>query len=129
MSDKAFVTKMTDQAIMRADVWDSSDKRCHYCGMELHPLRTFCVDHIVPKCAGGADEMTNLVAACRACNHRKGINEDRALCARIKAERGEPFYSTYRGQSIERRQPVSLGPSSLGESLGITLHLGRLLSD
>lgn len=37
---------MTEQAVLRADVWDASDKTCAYCGIELHPLRNFCIDHV-----------------------------------------------------------------------------------
>jgi hypothetical protein len=30
------------------------------------------VDHIIPRCQGGADDETNLVAACKSCNSSKG---------------------------------------------------------
>lgn len=47
--------------------------RCNYCGrtpkddaVQLH------VDHILPRVAGGSDEETNLVTACRVCNLGKG---------------------------------------------------------
>ena len=73
----------TDQAEMRADVWDACDKTCHYCGIELHPLRNFAVDHVIPRCAGGDDDPSNLVAACRTCNQRKGTTTDRLLCNRL----------------------------------------------
>lgn len=40
---------------------------CHYCG---RPATT--ADHLIPKARGGTDDEANLVAACRACNSRKG---------------------------------------------------------
>ena len=43
------------------------DYRCQYCGnLAEH------VDHLVPKCQGGADDLDNLVAACVSCNCTKG---------------------------------------------------------
>jgi len=55
----------------RADVWDASCGICHYCKTALHPLRNFHVDHVHPVSAGGTNERSNLVAACRCCNLRK----------------------------------------------------------
>lgn len=40
---------------------------CAYCGREATTA-----DHIIPKKAGGKDELANLVAACRSCNSSKG---------------------------------------------------------
>jgi len=47
------------------------DPRCQYC---LRPLTldTSTLDHIVPRCAGGANETHNFALVCRKCNHRKG---------------------------------------------------------
>lgn len=39
---------------------------CAYCGREANTA-----DHIIPKNAGGKDELGNLVAACLKCNGRK----------------------------------------------------------
>lgn len=41
--------------------------RCVYCGARVEH-----VDHIEPKCGGGADEWDNLTAACASCNMSKG---------------------------------------------------------
>jgi len=41
---------------------------CRYCGQEDPPLS---IDHIVPRCQGGGDELENLAVACRSCNSRK----------------------------------------------------------
>lgn len=48
---------------------------CLYCGGAF-PDRELTRDHIVPLSKRGADEWTNVVTACRACNHRKA---DRTL--------------------------------------------------
>lgn len=40
---------------------------CHYCKTELsHENRT--LDHIIPKCNGGKDDLSNLVFCCQSCN-------------------------------------------------------------
>jgi len=38
----------------------------------LHPISDFEVDHLHPRAKGGGNEITNLVAICRACNRSKG---------------------------------------------------------
>lgn len=41
--------------------------RCQYCGQKGDTL-----DHVVPKCQGGASTWSNLVSCCRSCNAKKG---------------------------------------------------------
>ena len=43
---------------------------CFYCGNEGGS-----VDHLVPRCKGGPDQLDNLVPCCRGCNARKGISD------------------------------------------------------
>lgn len=40
---------------------------CRYCGSSEVPT----VDHVIPRCQGGSDELHNLVVACRGCNSKK----------------------------------------------------------
>jgi 5-methylcytosine-specific restriction endonuclease McrA len=44
---------------------------CQYCGGRPH-TRDLTMDHVVPRARGGATRWTNVVAACRSCNHQKG---------------------------------------------------------
>lgn len=51
---------------------------CHYCGGELsfsgwngQGTLIASVDHVVPVCRGGTDEISNLVLACLGCNSTK----------------------------------------------------------
>lgn len=44
---------------------------CAYCG-ERHTTPNLSRDHVIPKSRGGADSWTNVVSACRGCNHAKG---------------------------------------------------------
>ena len=54
---------------VRAAVLERDRRRCHYCG-----ARATTVDHLYPVTAGGSSHPGNLVAACAACNGRKGAN-------------------------------------------------------
>jgi 5-methylcytosine-specific restriction endonuclease McrA len=56
--------KMTRREIFRRDGYI-----CQYCGRHTIDLT---VDHVIPRHMGGKHTWTNVVAACPACNHRKG---------------------------------------------------------
>ncbi|MBA3845839.1 MAG: HNH endonuclease [Planctomycetes bacterium] len=43
---------------------------CQYCDARVS-MSTGTRDHVIPRSRGGADTLTNVVAACRACNARK----------------------------------------------------------
>jgi 5-methylcytosine-specific restriction endonuclease McrA len=62
-SDKPAFTRFN---VFLRDVW-----HCQYCGdpFKTHQL-TF--DHVIPRSKGGTTCWTNIVAACRPCNTRKG---------------------------------------------------------
>lgn len=44
---------------------------CQYCG-DIFDDKELTLDHIVPKSRGGPNTWTNIVAACKDCNQRKG---------------------------------------------------------
>jgi 5-methylcytosine-specific restriction endonuclease McrA len=44
---------------------------CQYCAKSF-PSEKLTIDHIVPKSRGGKNSWTNLVAACKKCNQKKG---------------------------------------------------------
>lgn len=56
--------RLTKREILRRDNFT-----CQYCGLRASVLT---IDHIVPRRLGGTHSWENLVAACPACNHRKG---------------------------------------------------------
>jgi hypothetical protein len=47
---------------------------CFYCGVVFSESlsRSKTIDHFIPRCDGGTDEIENLRLACYACNHTKG---------------------------------------------------------
>ena len=56
--------------IDRAKVHTKYNGRCAYCGKEI-TVKEMQVDHLVPKKAGGTDDISNLMPSCRRCNHYK----------------------------------------------------------
>ncbi len=64
--------KLSKREILRRDRYT-----CQYCGRQS---RNLTLDHVVPRRLGGGHCWENLVAACPACNRRKGgrtLNEAR----------------------------------------------------
>ena len=57
---------LTNQALFVRD-----NNTCMYCGQQ-QSVFNLTRDHIVPRSMGGSDEWTNVVAACKRCNHHKG---------------------------------------------------------
>ncbi len=55
--------------LTRREVFRRDNYTCQYCGRRDVSLT---VDHVIPRHLGGPHKWTNLVAACSACNHRKG---------------------------------------------------------
>lgn len=55
-----------DVPLSRRAVFERDDWTCAYCHTRAETL-----DHVVPRSRGGLHEWTNVVAACRRCNHRK----------------------------------------------------------
>ena len=55
--------------LTRREVFRRDNYTCQYCGRRDVNLT---VDHVIPRHLGGPHKWTNLVAACSACNHRKG---------------------------------------------------------
>jgi 5-methylcytosine-specific restriction endonuclease McrA len=56
--------KLNKREILRRDMYT-----CQYCGRQS---RNLTLDHVVPRRLGGTHCWENLVAACPACNRRKG---------------------------------------------------------
>ena len=54
----------------RREIYESLGGHCAYCGCELQ-YKDMQLDHMVPLHVGGADELSNMLPACRSCNHYK----------------------------------------------------------
>jgi len=60
----------------RNNVLLRDDFTCQYCG-DNHAKSTdeLTLDHVVPRAHGGKTSWTNIVSACKPCNHGKGDNK------------------------------------------------------
>lgn len=70
---------------VRLAVFERDNYCCRYCGVFITVHREYHewarrwiglihVDHIIPRCKGGTDNLENLVTACRKCNLTKYDN-------------------------------------------------------
>lgn len=55
----------------RRNILARDENRCQYCGRRFSAGQ-LSLDHVAPRSLGGASTWTNVVAACNACNTRKG---------------------------------------------------------
>lgn len=69
----------------RTQILEQHGLVCHLCGEAIdpdlpsnHPM-DLTIDHVVPRAAGGSDDLDNLRPAHRACNSAKGARTDYAL--------------------------------------------------
>ncbi len=53
--------------LTRREIFARDDHACQYCGTRVGDLT---IDHVIPRSRGGQHSWTNLVTACRSCNHR-----------------------------------------------------------
>jgi 5-methylcytosine-specific restriction endonuclease McrA len=56
---------------LRERILRRDQHRCVYCGL-VFDAEALTLDHVEPRMRGGDSSEGNLVAACRACNARKG---------------------------------------------------------
>ena len=59
------------QVVSRKNLYARDGYRCQYCGEEF-AAKDLTLDHVMPKSQGGQSRWENLVAACGACNRKKG---------------------------------------------------------
>ena len=55
--------------LSKREIFRRDNYTCQYCEKVTTELT---IDHVIPRHLGGKHEWTNVVAACPACNHRKG---------------------------------------------------------
>lgn len=89
---RALIAVTDQQLAYRFDLFGC---RCAYCGS----ASSVTADHVLALAAGGLDEASNIVPACRSCNSSK---RDRAV---EPWYRRQPFFSEARWQRIRRHCP------------------------
>lgn len=73
-------------APLRERILQRDEFRCVYCAEEF-PGEQLTLDHVEPRMRGGDQSEGNLVAACQACNRRKGSTPAWAFLAERPVER------------------------------------------
>ena len=71
----------------RQQIYEKFGGRCAYCGCKI-TIKEMQADHVIPLHLGGADDISNLYPACRACNHYKStynVEKFRAVIQRAPA--------------------------------------------
>ena len=74
--------KPTKAAIYRRD-----NQTCQYCGS----TRNLTIDHLIPRCRGGADSWENLLLACSKCNTVKGHKTPEQAGLRLRKKPRPPL--------------------------------------
>lgn len=78
--------------VLRAAIMLRDDGVCRYCGMELDGEdvdSSPAIDHVIPQCQGGSDDISNLALSCRRCNSSKGGRTPIEAGMVLKSPRGE----------------------------------------
>jgi 5-methylcytosine-specific restriction endonuclease McrA len=57
----------------RSNVYLRDRFTCQLCSKQF-PVSQLTLDHVVPRSHGGKTNWTNIITACKPCNHRKGDN-------------------------------------------------------
>jgi 5-methylcytosine-specific restriction endonuclease McrA len=85
--------------------------KCAYCGTRKERLS---IDHIIPKSKGGKTNFENCVAACKACNLKKGGCTPREARMYLKARPYQPTISEFLRLKFE-----NLGVYEVLKELGV----------
>jgi len=76
----------------RNEIFARDNHSCQYCGTEK---RDMTIDHIQPRCDGGKHTWTNIVTACKICNHRKAGRTPQQAGMRLRNKPYEPRPNPY----------------------------------
>lgn len=71
--DDSLLDHYTDPT-RRLKILERDGRHCQYCLVEIDD-ESFVLDHLLPVSQGGSNRKNNLVAACEACNGRRGEQE------------------------------------------------------
>ena len=76
---------------------------CQYCGDRV-PAKELTLDHVVPRARGGPTRWTNVVAACRPCNHHKSDRTPDEARMPLRQSPQQPKFLPSNGLQIHRRK-------------------------
>ncbi len=79
--------------LTRRDIFLRDQYTCQYCGKQTKELT---LDHVLPRHRGGGHDWSNVVAACKPCNHRKAGRTPPEAHMQLYREPYRPTYSYFR---------------------------------
>ncbi len=88
----------------RRNVYLRDQHRCQYCD-EVFAAADLTLDHVIPRVAGGKTSWTNVVAACRPCNRKKGGRTPEEAGLSLPRPPARPRWSP---QSLLPRMPAAV---------------------
>ena len=97
--------RFSHMACNRTNVFWRDNNQCQYCG-NIFPLEKLTLDHVMPKSRGGNNTWTNLVAACKKCNQRKGNRTTKESGMQPIKEPYEPKASIFRHVKENQINPI-----------------------
>ena len=86
-------------------------KRCYYCGSVLSGMSH--IDHIIPQCSGGPDDIDNLCLACPRCNTYKSGYSIRRWLRKLEARKKTGQYVNWKKWDDQERINVIVKLTSL----------------
>ena len=93
--------RQADVVLSRKNVLKRDNHRCQYCGRSSVPLT---IDHLIPKDKKGPDSWRNLVAACHACNVKKGNRTPRQAGMPLLKKPRRPSRLSYFQKFVRKQQ-------------------------
>lgn len=85
----------------RKNIFHRDDNKCQYCGTEK-PRGVLTVDHIIPRSRGGKNTFTNIVAACKECNSKKGDRTPEEAGMILIKNPATPKWKSYTGMPFSK---------------------------
>jgi 5-methylcytosine-specific restriction endonuclease McrA len=76
--------KSNKRKLIKSILWDSQPHQCAYCKKPFLDKSEATLDHIVPKCRAGTDDLSNLCLACKECNDAKANQNAKKFRKRIR---------------------------------------------
>lgn len=92
----AIAPHLTTVRYSRKNIYERDEYTCQYCERKLN-FKDLTVDHIVPRSKGGTSTWTNVVAACRFCNNKKGSKTLDELGWKLRKSPKQPKWKSYTG--------------------------------
>jgi 5-methylcytosine-specific restriction endonuclease McrA len=77
--------------LTRQNIFKRDNHECQYCGTR----KDLTIDHVTPRARGGVDTWTNLVAACKKCNAKKGDYTPEEANMILRKKPYKPSYSIF----------------------------------